>query len=130
VESKKLPARDIRQTTATIGALRESTHVISARSAFGGAPLREFGSFEDLVAAVERGEILAALDNDLRLKRYLKLHPEAAPRVEIRVQEDLRDLIAIAVCPDGPQLLAWVNTYLAVRAPDLTRDELLEKFDR
>jgi ABC-type amino acid transport substrate-binding protein len=129
-ESKKLPARDIRQTTAAIGAQRESTHAPAARSAFVRAPLREFGSFEELVAAVERGEILAALDNDFRLRRYFKLHPEASLRMEIQVQDDLRDLIAIAVRPDSPQLLAWVNTYLAVKALDLKRDDLLEQFDR
>ena len=75
-------------------------------------------------------KILAALDNDIQLRRHLKQHPEGALRVEIQVQEDLRDLIAIAVRPDSPQLLTWINTYLTVKAPDLTRDDLLEKLDR
>jgi polar amino acid transport system substrate-binding protein len=102
----------------------------SARSAFPRAILREFTSFDDMVAAASRGEILGALDNDLRLRRYLRLHPGEALRLDLEVLRDLHDPIAIAVRPDSPHLLDWINTYLLTRAPALSPQALLDKFDR
>lgn len=128
--SKEFSVPEISKTTATIGVLRESAYAPLARSIFPRAVLEEFDSFEDMVAAVVKGKVFAVFNNDLFLKRYLRMHPSAALILEIQVLEDLKDPIAIAVRPDSPHLLSWVNVYLNTQALSLSADELLNKFDK
>jgi polar amino acid transport system substrate-binding protein len=130
LEEKKFPGQDIKNTTAAIGAVRGSFYVRSARKNFPRASLKEYDSFADEVAAVQKGEIFAFLDEDIVIKRYLQENPGAAVNLEIHVLQDLPDFIAIAVRPDSPHLLAWINVYLLTRGLHLTTGELLNKINK
>jgi polar amino acid transport system substrate-binding protein len=129
LENKKFPGQDIRNTRATIGALRGSTNVLAAQENFPRASLQEYDSFADEVAALQKGEILAFLDEDIVIQRYLKENPGAAVNLHIHVLQDLPEFIGIAVRADSPHLLAWINVYLLTQGLPLTTSELLEKLN-
>jgi polar amino acid transport system substrate-binding protein len=125
-QNKKHPWQNIRETTATIGVLRGSANVGLAQVNFPHASLKEFDSWKEMVEAATKGEIFAILSSDL-IKIYFKENPSTALHLEIRVLEDLQNPIGIAVHPDSPHLLSWINVYLFTKGLHLTTDEFLEK---
>ncbi len=125
-QTKKQPWQNIKETKATIGVMRGSANVRLAQANFPHASLKEFDSWEEMIQAATKGEILAALTSDL-IKLYFREHPSAALHLEIRVLEDLQNPIGIAVRPDSPHLLAWINVYLFTKGVHLTTDELLDR---
>jgi polar amino acid transport system substrate-binding protein len=127
IENRKFPGQDIKNTRAAIGVLRGSTMVREAQKNFPRASLKKYDSFEDELTALQKGEILAFLDDDIIIQRYLKENPGAAVNLHIQVLQDLPEYIGIAVRPDSPHLLAWINVYLLTRSRPLTPSELLEK---
>ena len=72
------------------------------------------------------GEIFAVLSDDYFLTRHIRQNPGAAVNLEILVLEDLHDSIAVAVRPDSPHLVAWLNVYLRSRNMPLTTRQLPE----
>jgi polar amino acid transport system substrate-binding protein len=130
LENKKFPGQDIRDTRATIGVLRGSTYVLAAQENFPRASLKEYDSFADEVAALQKGEILAFLDEDIVIQRYLKKNPGAAVNLHIQVLQDLPEFIGIAVRADSPHLLAWINVFLLTRGLPLTTSELLNRLSK
>jgi len=126
IENEKNPGQNIRDTASVIGVMAQSAYVKMLPSEFPRASLREYGSFEDLVGAAERGDVFAVLSDDFLLTRHVRQNPGAALNVEILVLENLRDYIAVAVHPDSPHLVPWLNIYLRSRNMSLTTRQLLE----
>lgn len=127
IEQKKFPKQGIKHTAAGIGAVRGSTYVPAVRKNFPRATLKEFDSFAAEVAAVQKGEILAFLDEDIVIEGYLLENPGAALDLEIQVFKNLPDFIGIAVRPDSPHLLSWINVYLLTEGLHLTTSEFLAR---
>jgi ABC-type amino acid transport substrate-binding protein len=76
--------------------------------------------------AVLAGDVSVSIHTEAQA-RYL-LHKNTGARIKIRLcLGGARSfLVAIAVRPDAPDLLRWVNTFLQVRLIDMTAEELLK----
>ena len=125
-QGKNFSLQDIRAASVTIGVMRESAYAHIARKTFPHAVLEEFDSFDDMITAVTEGKVFAVLNNDLFLKRYIKLNPASAFRLEVQVLEEMENPVAIAIHPDSPHLLSWINLYLSTKALPLNADALLK----
>jgi polar amino acid transport system substrate-binding protein len=81
-------------------------------------------------AAVVAGDVLISVHNEAQ-SRYL-LHEQPSARIQIRscLGGARSLLVAIAVRPDAPNLLRWVDTLLEVELIDLTAEELLQFGER
>lgn len=55
-------------------------------------------------------------------------HPETAIYVAVEPNVRLPSDICIAVRPDAPNLLRWVNVYLADHVGILDKSELIERY--
>ena len=89
--------------------------------------------FDDPVeqfAAVVAGDVLISVHNEAQ-SRYL-LREQPGTRIQIRscLGGARSLLVAIAVRPDAPDLLRWVDTFLEVELIDLTAEELLQFGER
>ncbi len=86
-------------------------------------PLEQF-------AAVLAGDVLLSIHTEAQ-SRYL-LHQQPSARIQIRscLGGARSYLVAIAVRPDAPDLLRWVDTFLEVELIDLTAEELLQFGER
>ena len=103
---------ELRHTTQPIGVLTGSVYTVYARKHFPQATVKEYLSLPELLAAVQRGDVLAAVRNDLTATFYLHRNPEVILRLQLFVDQSTRDYVAFPVHRDRPHLLAWLNAYL------------------
>ncbi len=98
-----------------IGVYKRSALEYYLRQWFPKAEAVPYDNFTDQVQALLNGEIYFVMDDELEVVHYLKAHPELTLRLEAIVLPNLQDLIAIAVSPDSPNLLALLNLLIQYR---------------
>jgi ABC-type amino acid transport substrate-binding protein len=121
---------ELRHTTQPIGVLTGSAYAVYARNHFPQATVKEYPSLRELRTAVEKGEVLAAIRNDLTAKLYLHRHPEAILRLQLFVDQSTKDHVAFPVRRDSPHLLAWLNSYLLIKDVHWNASDLVEQYKR
>ena len=113
------------QVPGKIGLLYDSHLQEMANAVLTDIGFKEFGSFGDLVAAAEQGEILGALLGEVAAKHHIQQNPGAAIRLRVcDIEKDVGQ-VAIAVRPDAPDLLRWLNVYLETWLVGLSVESLL-----
>lgn len=75
-------------------------------------PIKQVGSVAELVQAVKEGLTFAGLHGGVAIDYYMRKNPETAIYVGIEPDLQRPDEISVAVRPDGPNLLHWINIYL------------------
>lgn len=118
----------IRQLTGDVGVITGSSYVGFLQQRFPKATIVELESWEDIVAAVSSGEILAGYRDELEIKKVVLTKPDAALQLKTAVLTDTQDSLAMVLPWDSSHLLAFVNQYLDTLETDLTVDGILEEF--
>lgn len=119
---------ELRYTTQPIGVLTGSAYIPYVRQHFPQATLKEYPSLPELLDAVQRGDLLAAVRNDLTATLYLHRNPEAILQMQLFVDESTQDYVAFPVHRDRPQLLAWLNAYLLLKDVRWTSSVVVEQY--
>jgi ABC-type amino acid transport substrate-binding protein len=96
-----------------VGVIGGSVYETKLERDFPKSPLRRFETLGEMMAAVRAGETFAALSGGLQVDYYMRSHPATA--IYVAIDPDIRhpDDIRVAVRPDAPNLLRWVDLYLA-----------------
>ena len=91
-------------------------------------PLRGFDSLDKMMAAVRNGEIFAAMHGGLQIDYFMRSNPATA--IYVAIDADLRhpDDIRIAIRPDAPNLLRWVDLYLANHIGVMDDAEIVQRY--
>jgi len=93
------------------------------------AMLRRFPRWEpDMVEAVLRGDVAAALGDEVEIGRALSATPDAPLRLRAITIGALRQPIAAALPWDSVQLAAWVDLYLERAGAPLPIDQLIRVY--
>jgi len=90
--------------------------------------VKRYDSLPDIITAVKEGRIFAGLHGELEIKYYIRRNPETAIYVALEPRARHPSDISIAVRPDAPNLLQWVNVYLANHVGQLDSDEIVERY--
>lgn len=120
----------IREFTGSIGVIAKSSFSDYARKNFPRSEIREYPSWNDVIAALKKGEVLAAYRDEFEAKRILKSDPTASLTLRTVTFKDLEDTLSIAVSIQDPTLLAFVNQFLSGSTNMLTIDQVLQAPDR
>jgi ABC-type amino acid transport substrate-binding protein len=115
----RTPEQAVRDFTGTLGVIANSSFADFAPVNFRKAKIRPYASWDELVAAVRRGDVVGGYRDEFEVKRLLSEHPTAALQLRTITLKDLDDTIGIAVGADAPTLLAYVNMFLATRQTKL-----------
>lgn len=130
-QSRGRSAQDtIKNLTGKLGVIRASSYVGFARERFGKAEIVDFPSWNEVVAAATKGEVVAAYRDELEVKKVVYDHPETALNLETVVLLDAKDPIAMAVAWHSEHLLSLLNMFLAESDIKLTADTLLERYHK
>lgn len=111
-----------------VGVIAGSVFETNLERDFPQSPLRRFDDLEEMMTAVRDGDIFAALNGGLQVDYYMRRHPATA--IYVAVDPDIRqpDDIRIAVRPDAPNLLRWINLYLASHVGMLEDAEIVQRY--
>jgi ABC-type amino acid transport substrate-binding protein len=111
-----------------VGVIAGSIYETNLERDFPKSRLRRFDNLDELMAAVRSGEIFAALNGGLQLDYFMRRNPATA--IYVAIDPDIRqpDDIRIAVRPDAPYLLRWVDLYLANHVGMLEDEEIVQRY--
>jgi len=118
----------IRGFEGKLGVIRNSSYVNYAKENFPKARIVEYGSWNEVVAAVAEGEVLAAYRDELEIRKAFDSLPNAAITLKPMYFTDLVDPIAIAVGYKNTQLLAWVDIFLEMKDYRATSKDLISRY--
>jgi polar amino acid transport system substrate-binding protein len=119
----------IRDFKGALGVIANSSFADYAGRYFPLSELRAYPTWDDLLKAVNRGEVIAAYRDEFEVKSVLKIDPTASLTLRTVTFKDLEDTLAIAVSIQDPVLLAFVDQYLSQSAEKLTVDKVLQAVD-
>jgi ABC-type amino acid transport substrate-binding protein len=114
--------------TLVVGVLEGSVYAGLLKRDMPQLTVRTYRSLAEIVSAVKEGHIFAGLHGELQIEYYMRQHPETAIYVAVEPDVRLPSDICIAVRPDAPNLLRWVNVYLADHVGILDKSELIERY--
>ena len=120
----------IRQFKGSIGVIAKSAFTDYGKRYFPNAEVREFASWNDVLKAVQKGDIMAAYRDEFEVKRVLRADPTASLTLRTVTFKDLDDPLAIAVGVTDPTLLAFINLYLNQSNKRLTIDKVLNALEK
>ncbi len=122
------PMEFIKNLEGEIGVIKGSSYVGFAKQMFSKATVKEYKTWQDIIAAVVRGEVLAAFRDELEIKKVVRGKPDGILQLQTVVFKDEKDPIAMAVSSDSPHLLFWLNQYLDNRNLEMNADKLLDQY--
>jgi ABC-type amino acid transport substrate-binding protein len=114
-----------------IGVKAGTSYIAFAKQLFPTAKIREYPEWDpDIIAAVLKGEVIAAFHDEIEIKKVVIGKPETALHLQTVVLKDTEDPIAMAVPWDSTHLHSWLELYLETVHPDWTTDKLLKKYSK
>lgn len=106
----------IRAYTGTIGVVAKSSYADYVMANFPQADVRQYPTWQAVLAALDSGEVTAAYRDEFEVKRVLKIDPTASLRLRVVTLQDLEDTLGMAVNASDQALLGFINLYLADRS--------------
>lgn len=117
------------QKDFVIGVLAKSSYVNFAHTLFKSATINELNSWkDDVLVDIMNGKITAAFRDELEIKKFLLLEPNANLNVLAIILEDQKDPIQMVIQADDHHFQDWVNGYLSVAKLGLDVDKILRKY--
>lgn len=120
----------IRGFTGTVGVIGKSSFADYAKRNFPNAKIQEYPGWDDVLKALERGEVISAYRDEFEVKRILKIDPTASLVLRTVTFKDLEDTLGIAVGISDPVLLAFINEFLAQRSDKLNITKVLAALEK
>ncbi|KAF1045351.1 substrate-binding periplasmic protein [Xylophilus sp.] len=120
----------VRSFDGSIGVIAKSSFAYYARRNFPKAKIEEFPTWNDVLAAVFDGSVTAAYRDEFEVKRVLKADPTVALALRTVMLKDLEDTLGVGVSVADPNLLAFVNEFLAQRTEKLDITRVLQALDK
>jgi ABC-type amino acid transport substrate-binding protein len=118
----------VQKLKGNIGVISKSAYEEYASKYFRHAKVISFDTWDQVVLATARGQVVAAYRDELEVKRVIKGSPEASLTFKTAVISDTSDALAIAVAWDNTTLVALLNIYLENQRLNLNADKILDKY--
>lgn len=126
------PIRSLGSARIRVGEKRGTSYVNIAQNILPDAEIREYGEWDEAMSAVLRGEVDAALRDEIGVKNYIATFPEASIQLQMIALEDREyaDPLAVAIPPRSVHLLHWINLFFAKNGVTGNADNLLTQYAR
>ncbi|MCM1322119.1 MAG: ABC transporter substrate-binding protein [Bacteroides sp.] len=130
--AKRIPEKKIRQFTRAfdeeLGVLGGTVYSTYAKKHFPNAKTVLFASWEDAVAALRAGDILALYRDDLAIQQVMNSEKDSFLLYKPLYFTDKTDQIAIAVHEDDTLFLDYLNFFLELYQPPATAAQILDMY--
>ncbi len=122
----RTPEQTLQNFSGSLGVIAKSSFHDFALSNFPKASVRQYPSWDAVVAAVARGEVVGGYRDEFEVKRLVTERPELALQLRTVTLKDRDDTIGVVLNSDAPTLRAFVNLYLAMRKQQLQIGDVLK----
>jgi polar amino acid transport system substrate-binding protein len=102
----------LRGLKGKVGVIDQSSYEGFLGQYFPGATAVRFKTWDEAVAAVFAGHVLAVYRDELEIQKINQSRQDAALSLKTVVYKDMKDYIAMAVAWNRPHLAAWLDIYL------------------
>jgi polar amino acid transport system substrate-binding protein len=123
---KRTAAATMQDFKGTLGVIADSSFFGFATANFPLARIHQYPGWDEVVAAIRSGEVVAGYRDEFEVKRVLAESPALSLSLRSITLDDRRDAISIAVGSDAVALHAFVNLFLASRKTRLDIDAVLK----
>ena len=120
----------IRGFSGSVGVIAKSSFADYAKRNFPNAKVVEYPGWEDVLKALDKGDIIGAYRDEFEVKRILKSDPTASLVLRTVTFKDLEDTLGIAVGINDRVLLAFINEFLSQRADKMTVNKVLAAMEK
>ncbi|MEN9244341.1 MAG: transporter substrate-binding domain-containing protein [Gloeomargarita sp. DG02_5_bins_242] len=127
LQNQEALADYIRQFSGRLGVITQTAHARIARQRFPKAEIIEYPRWSEVVAAVERGEVLAAFRDELEVRQLVLNEPKLALYLKTAVLNDSLNWRAVLLPWSSYNLRELVNQYLTLEYGQLTTEKLLKE---
>ncbi len=100
------------ETPKLAGVIRDSSHAAGVKIRFPKAKPVAFATLEKMLGAVASGKIMFSIQGEIGAQYFMGQNPAAFIRLKLCKIGRIKDRIGIAVRPDSPGLLAWLDVLL------------------
>ncbi|MGG6240339.1 substrate-binding periplasmic protein [Nodosilinea sp. AN01ver1] len=118
----------IRDLRGQVGVIKGSSYVGFLKQKFPQASIVEYPTWEEIVEAVVRGDILAAYRDELEIKKVVRTRPDVALQLQTIALTDTQDSLAVVLPWSSGHLLAFVDQYLDTLTAQYTVDTVLDEY--
>lgn len=103
----------------------ETSHAEHIEDEAADAQVTLYPSFAEMMEALNAGEVVAAFGGELTALWFLEQNPAYRIRIAFCELRRAKDRIAIAVRPDAPSLLNFLNVFLDERITHSDAEEII-----
>ncbi len=118
----------IRNLEGKVGVIQGTQYLLFAKSRFPKATIVEYPSWEEIIQAVVKGEILAGYRDEMEVKKIVLTQPNVALKVKTVALTDTKDSIAVILPWQNHQLLEFVNQLLSTKGLNYSVNDLIDKY--
>jgi ABC-type amino acid transport substrate-binding protein len=118
----------LRRLEGKIGVIGQSSYEGFLSQYFPSATAVPFTSWDEAVAAVFAGKVLAVYRDELEIQKINQSRQDASLTLKTVVYKDMKDYIAMAVAWNRPHLAAWLDIYLDAFATDQRATDILRTY--
>jgi polar amino acid transport system substrate-binding protein len=111
-----------------IGVIGQSSYEGFLSQYFPSATVVSFKSWDEAVAAVFAGKVLAVYRDELEIQKINQSRQDASLTLKTVIYKDMKDYIAMAVAWNRPHLAAWLDIYLDTFATDQRATDIIRTY--
>lgn len=111
-DAEDYPMDFLRGDHVKIGVKAMTSYAAFARELFPDAGLVELPEWQDVVGLLAKGEITAAMYDELEVIRLVRQNPDISLYSSVYILKDQKDLISMAVPYESTQFLSWLDWFM------------------
>lgn len=110
-----------------LGVVADSSHENRVNRVVKDHKIKKFDTFDEMMQAVVGGKVLVTMQGEVAARYFLHTNPFAYIRLKLCEFKEYPDYIGIAVRPDAPDLVEWLNVVLDRYNIRFDADVLIDK---
>ena len=118
----------LRGLKGNVGVIGQSSYEGFLSQYFPSATAVSFKSWDEAVAAVFAGQVLAVYRDELEIQKINQSRKDASLTLKTVIYKDMKDYIAMAVAWNRPHLAAWLDIYLDSFATDQRATDIIRTY--
>lgn len=111
-DAEDYPIDFLKSNNVKIGVKSKTSYAAFARELFPNASLVELPEWQDVVDLLVKGEITAAMYDELEVIKLVRQNPDISLFASVYILKDQKDLISMAVPYESTQFLSWLDWFM------------------